>query len=58
MTNVSANFDLLGMMKDRDRAELRMLLHQQKLLFLRPKYREEQFIDDDKGELIYSIYFI
>lgn len=42
------NLDLLGMMNNRDRTELRLLLHQHKLLFLRPKYREEHLIEEDK----------
>ena len=37
------------MMRDRDRAELREILAKHKLLFLRPKYREEQMIEEDKG---------
>ena len=45
------NVDLLGMMNNRDRTELRLLLHQHKLLFLRPKYREEHLIEEDKGRL-------
>ena len=39
------------MMNNRDRTELRLLLHQHKLLFLRPKYREEHLIEEDKGLL-------
>ena len=39
------------MMRDRDRAELRQILAKHKLLFLRPKYREEQMIEEDKGLL-------
>ena len=39
------------MMNNRDRTELRLLLHQHKLLFLRPKYREEHLIEEDKGRL-------
>lgn len=50
------NLDLLGMMNNRDRTELRLLLHQHKLLFLRPKYREEHLIEEDKGLL--QFYFI
>ena len=37
------------MMQDRDRAELRLILAKHKLLFLRPKYREEQMIEEVKG---------
>ena len=44
------------MMNNRDRTELRLLLHQHKLLFLRPKYREEHLIEEDKGLL--QFYFI
>ena len=39
------------MMNNRDKTELRLLLHQHKLLFLRPKYREEHLIEEDKGLL-------
>ena len=39
------------MMSIRDRAELRQILAKHKLLFLRPWYREEQMIEEDKGML-------
>ena len=49
------------MMNNRDRTELRLLLHQHKLLFLRPKYREEHLIEEDKGLLqfyfLYALHF-
>ena len=45
------DLDLLGMMSIRDRAELRQILAKHKLLFLRPWYREEQMIEEDKGML-------
>ena len=44
------------MMRDRDRAELREILAKHKLLFLRPKYREEQMIEEDKG--LFRLFFI
>merc|ERR1711990_815621 len=50
------NLDLLGMMNNRDRTELRLLLHQHKLLFLRPKYREEHLIEEEKGLEAKEIY--
>ena len=50
------NLDLLGMMNNRDRTELRLLLHQHKLLFLRPKYREEHLIEEDKGLLQFCFF--
>ena len=45
------------MLKDRDRTELRLLLVQHKLLFLRPKYREERLIEEEKGNFLrYDIF--
>ena len=52
------NLDLLGMMNNRDRTELRLLLHQHKLLFLRPKYREEHLIEEDKGLLQFYFFIL
>ena len=49
LTQFLGDLDLLGMMQDRDRAELRLILAKHKLLFLRPKYREEQMIEEVKG---------
>ena len=46
------------MMRDRDRAELREILAKHKLLFLRPKYREEQMIEEDKGLFRLFLFFM
>ena len=42
------------MMEIRDRSELRQILAKHKLLFLRPWYREEQMIEEDKGMFSYD----
>jgi hypothetical protein len=44
--------DLLAMMTERDRTKLRLLLAEYKLLFLIPKYREEQYLYEERGTFI------
>ena len=44
------------MMNERNRTKLRLILAEYKLLFLRPKYREEQYLFDERGTCQNNIY--
>ena len=46
------------MMDERNRTKLRLLLAEYQLLFLRPKYREEQYLYDERGMFIEPFYSI
>ncbi|CAG5099086.1 Oidioi.mRNA.OKI2018_I69.XSR.g16237.t1.cds [Oikopleura dioica] len=44
-----AELDFLGLLEKRDRTELRTILAEYKLLFLRPKFSDEQFLFTERG---------
>ncbi|CBY22960.1 unnamed protein product [Oikopleura dioica] len=44
-----AELDLLGLLEKRDRTELRTILSEYKLLFVRPKFSDEQFLFTERA---------
>ena len=46
---IVAELDFLGLLEKRDRTELRTILAEYKLLFLRPKFSDEQFLFTERG---------